>query len=108
MYLTDITYQRMINTPWLLALERQGNGESYKLLQNGEILKTYLDEDNLSIFRILTVNDINFNNQNPNIMEKQDFDQVKYLKDQMKYLGFGEGKTSQRFRKRYQLKKARV
>jgi len=72
-------------------LERQGNGESYKLLQNGEILKTYLDEDNLSIFRILTVNDINFNNQNPNIMEKQqDFDQVKYLKDQMKYLGFGE------------------
>lgn len=31
------------------------------------------------------------NNQNPKIMETQkDFDQVKYLKDQMKYLGFGE------------------
>ena len=72
-------------------LERQGNGESYELLQNGEILKTYLDEDRLPSYRILTVNDINFNNQNPHIMEKQqDFDQVKYLKDQMKYLGFGE------------------
>lgn len=72
-------------------LERQGNGESYELLQNGEILKTYLDEDRLPSYRILTVNDINFNNQNPHIMEKQqDFDQVKYFKDQMKYLGFGE------------------
>jgi len=31
------------------------------------------------------------NNQNPKIMEPQkDFDQVQYLKDQMKYLGFGE------------------
>lgn len=31
------------------------------------------------------------NNQNPKIMETQkEFDQVKYLKDQMKYLGFGE------------------
>ncbi|WP_262385522.1 hypothetical protein [Amniculibacterium sp. G2-70] len=33
----------------------------------------------------------NINNQNPHIMEThQDFDQVKYLKDQVKYLGFGE------------------
>lgn len=33
----------------------------------------------------------NFNNQNPQIMETQkEFDQVQYLKDQMKYLGFGE------------------
>ncbi|MFX7918550.1 hypothetical protein ABTK44_20320, partial [Acinetobacter baumannii] len=33
----------------------------------------------------------NINKQNPHIMEaQQDFDQVKYLKDQMKYLGFGE------------------
>lgn len=32
------------------------------------------------------------NNQNPKIMETQkEFDQVQYLKDQMKYLGFGEG-----------------
>lgn len=31
------------------------------------------------------------NNQNPNIMETtKDFDQVQYLKDQLKYLGFGE------------------
>ena len=34
----------------------------------------------------------NINNQPPNIMETQkEFDQVKYLKNQMKYLGFGEG-----------------
>ena len=72
-------------------LEKQENGESYKLLSNGEILKTYLDEESLPEYRILTVNDINFNNQNPHIMEaQQDFDQVQYLKDQMKFLGFGE------------------
>lgn len=72
-------------------LERQENGESYELLENGEILKTYLDEYSLPSYRILKVNDIKFNNQNQHIMEtKQDFDQVKYLKDQMKYLGFGE------------------
>ena len=34
----------------------------------------------------------NINNQTPNIMETQkEFDQVEYLKNQMKYLGFGEG-----------------
>lgn len=72
-------------------LEKQLNGESYKLLENGEILKTYLDEDCLPLFRTLTVNDIKFNTQNPNIMKTQkEFDQVKYLKDQLKYLGFGE------------------
>jgi hypothetical protein len=72
-------------------LEKSENGESYELLHNKEILKTYLDENGLPSYRILTVNDIKFNNQNPHIMEtKQDFDQVKYLKDQMKYLGFGE------------------
>lgn len=33
----------------------------------------------------------NFNNQNLNIMDTQkEFDQVQYLKDQLKYLGFGE------------------
>jgi hypothetical protein len=35
---------------------------------------------------------LNINNQTPNIMETQkEFDQVEYLKNQMKYLGFGEG-----------------
>lgn len=72
-------------------LEKQQNGESYELLQNGEILKTYLDEDSLPSYRTLTVNDIKLNNQNTEIMEtEKEFDQVKYLKDQMKYLGFGE------------------
>lgn len=73
-------------------LEKQLYGESYELLDSGEILKNYLDENVFSRHRILTMNDIKFNNQNPNIMETQkEFDQVQYLKDQMKYLGFGEG-----------------
>ncbi len=72
-------------------LEKQQYGESYELLENGEILKTYLDEDTSPKYKILTDNDIKFNNQNPQIMETQkEFDQVQYLKDQMKYLGFGE------------------
>lgn len=72
-------------------LEKQEYGESYELLGNGEILKNYLNEDNLPSFKILTINDIKFNNQNSNIMETtKEFNQVQYLKDQMKYLGFGE------------------
>lgn len=36
----------------------------------------------------------NNNNQTPNKMEtKKEFDQVEYLKNQLKYLGFGEGST---------------
>ena len=73
-------------------LEKQLYGEFYELLDSGEILKNYLDEDSLPKTRILKINEIKFNNQNPNIMETQkEFDQVQYLKDQMKYLGFGEG-----------------
>lgn len=37
-------------------------------------------------------NKLIINNQNPKIMEtKKEFDQVEYLKNQLKYLGFGEG-----------------
>ncbi|OBW40095.1 hypothetical protein AB670_03561 [Chryseobacterium sp. MOF25P] len=73
-------------------LEIPEYGESYELLDSGEILKIYLEEDSLPKNRILTINEIKFNNQNPNIMENnKEFDQVQYLKDQMKYLGFGEG-----------------
>lgn len=73
-------------------VEKPHYGESCELLKNGEILKTYQDEDHLPSHKIVSVNDIKFNNQNPNIMETQkDFDQVQYLKDQIKYLGFGEG-----------------
>lgn len=74
------------------VLERTLYGVSYELLESGEILNIYMDEDAFPQYRILTTNDIKFNNQNPNMMETQkDFDQVQYLKDQMKYLGFGEG-----------------
>ncbi|MDN5478058.1 MAG: hypothetical protein L0G39_14060, partial [Chryseobacterium sp.] len=58
-------------------LEKQLYGESYELLDSGEILKNYLDEDSLPKTRILKINEIKFNNQNPNIMETQkEFDQV--------------------------------
>ncbi|NMR33146.1 hypothetical protein HIO71_02870 [Chryseobacterium aquaticum] len=73
-------------------LEKPEHGESYEILISGEILKIYLEEDSLPKNRILTINEIKFNNQTPKIMEtKKEFDQVQYLKDQMKYLGFGEG-----------------
>jgi hypothetical protein len=72
-------------------LEKPEYGESYEILISGKILKIYLEEDSLPKNRILTIDEIKFNNQNPNIMEKQkEFDQVQYLKDQLKYLGFGE------------------
>ncbi|WBX97849.1 hypothetical protein [Chryseobacterium gambrini] len=72
-------------------LEKQLYGESYELLDSGEILKNYLDENVFSRHRILTMNDIKYNNQTPKIMETQkEFNQVQYLKDQLKYLGFGE------------------
>jgi len=73
-------------------LEKQLYGESYELLDSGEILKNYLDENVFSRHRILTMNDIKFNNQNPNIMETQnEYDPAQYPKLQLKYLGFGEG-----------------
>lgn len=73
-------------------LEKQLYGESHELLDSGEILKNYLDENVFSRHRLLTMNDIKYKNQNPKIMETQkEFNQVQYLKDQLKYLGFGEG-----------------
>lgn len=73
-------------------LEKQLYGESYELLDNGEILKNYLDENVFSRHRILTMNDIKFNNQNRNIMETQnEYEPSQYPKFQLKYLGFGEG-----------------
>ena len=57
------------------------------------------EENNLNFDDLFSSNDfkekdqkLNINNQTPNIMETQkEFDQVEYLKNQMKYLGFGEG-----------------
>lgn len=52
--------------------------------------------ENLNKLDENTRNTINLfiNNQNPKIMEQtQDFNQVQYLKDQMKYLGFGESEN---------------
>ena len=57
------------------------------------------EENNLNFEDLFSPDDfkekdqkLNINNQTPNIMETQkEFDQVEYLKNQLKYLGFGEG-----------------
>ncbi|MPS73101.1 MAG: hypothetical protein E2590_08085 [Chryseobacterium sp.] len=73
-------------------LQKQQYAEAYSILPGGQIIKMYLDNDGTSLYRPLSINEVKYNNQNHNIMETQkDFDQVQYLKDQMKYLGFGEG-----------------
>jgi len=73
-------------------LQKQQYAEAYSILPGGEIIKMFLDADENSSYRHLSINEVKYNNQNHNIMEtKKDFDQVQYLKDQMKYLGFGEG-----------------
>lgn len=78
------------------------NGFKYETLhRDPELLKTVDDliygeygEDNpnsLDWYIEKIKNEQNNNNQNPKIMETQkEFDQVQYLKDQLKYLGFGE------------------
>jgi len=79
------------------VLEKQEYGESYEILFSCEILKIYLEEDSLPKNRVITINEIKFNNQNPKIMESnKEFDQVEYLKNQLKYLGFGEGEKLQK------------
>ncbi len=73
-------------------LQKQQYAEAYSILPGGEIIKMFLDEEEMSAYRPLSLHEIKYNNQNSNIMERQkDFDQVQYLKGQMKYLGFGEG-----------------
>lgn len=72
-------------------LQKQQHAEAYSILPGGEIIKVFLDEEEMSAYRPLSINEIKYNDQNSNIMETQkDFDQVQYLKDQLKYLGFGE------------------
>ncbi|MPT31370.1 MAG: hypothetical protein E2600_06830 [Chryseobacterium sp.] len=72
-------------------LQKQQYAEAYSVLPGGEIIKMFLDEEEMSAYRPLSINEIKYNDQNSNIMETQkDFDQVQYLKDQLKYLGFGE------------------
>lgn len=84
------------------ALFSNLNGFKYETLhRDPELLKTVDDliygeygEDNpnsLDWYIEKIKNEQNNNNQNPKIMETQkEFDQVQYLKDQLKYLGFGE------------------
>ncbi len=78
------------------------NGFKYETLhRDPELLKKVDDlmygeygEDNpnsLDWYIEKIKNEQNNNNQNPKVMETQkEFDQVQYLKDQLKYLGFGE------------------
>lgn len=72
-------------------LSLDNEGVSYQITDDNRLLKTSLNENLEETTKYLTNNEIKFNNQNPNIMETQkEFDQVQYLKDQLKYLGFGE------------------
>lgn len=79
-----------------------GGFKQETLLRNPELLKT-VDDLLYSAYGEVNPNSLdvyiekmknkenNSNNQKPNSMEtEKEFDQVQYLKDQLKYLGFGE------------------
>lgn len=69
--------------------------EQYKIEQVNEdiIAMSFIDNEIKRLLALIHHKSIN-NNQNPNIMETtKEFDQVQYLKDQLKYLGFGEDST---------------
>jgi hypothetical protein len=69
--------------------------EQYKIGQvNDDIIAmSFIDSEIKRLLALIHHKSIN-NNQNPNIMETtKEFDQVQYLKDQLKYLGFGEDST---------------
>lgn len=69
--------------------------EQYKIEQvNDDIIAmSFIDSEIKRLLALIHHKSIN-NNQNPNIMETtKEFDQVQYLKDQLKYLGFGEDST---------------
>ncbi|MEN5308873.1 hypothetical protein ABE425_15270 [Chryseobacterium cucumeris] len=69
--------------------------EQYKIEQvNDDIIAmSFIDNEIKRLLALIHHKSIN-NNQNPNIMETtKEFDQVQYLKDQLKYLGFGEDST---------------
>jgi hypothetical protein len=69
--------------------------EQFKIEQvNDDIIAmSFIDSQIKRLLALIHYKSIN-NNQNPNIMETtKEFDQVQYLKDQLKYLGFGEDST---------------
>ncbi|WP_292008866.1 hypothetical protein [Chryseobacterium sp.] len=69
--------------------------EQFKIEQvNDDIIAmSFIDNEIKRLLALIHHKSIN-NNQNPNIMETtKEFDQVQYLKDQLKYLGFGEDST---------------
>ncbi|NMR35312.1 hypothetical protein HIO71_14085 [Chryseobacterium aquaticum] len=98
LYLSSETYLNALNNEF----DSNMGGFKYEtLMKTSELAKkvddivydAYGDENpnSLDYYYALEKQIKNINNQNPHIMEThQDFDQVKYLKDQVKYLGFGE------------------
>ena len=73
---------------YLLKLKK----EQFKIEQVNDhiIAMSFIDSEIKRLLALIHHKSIN-NNQNPNIMETtKEFDQVQYLKDQLKYLGFGE------------------
>ena len=103
-------YETLIRTPELLKKvddlifdaygeENLNSLDFYKEKYNTVTATDGLDQLELKSFNEnqQNTNQPFINNQNPNIMETQKgFDQVKYLKDQMKYLGFGEDEKLQK------------
>ena len=103
-------YETLIRTPELLKKvddlifdaygeENPKSLDFYKKKYNAVTATDCLDQLKLKSFNEnqQNTNQPFINNQNPNIMETQkEFDQVKYLKDQMKYLGFGEDEKLQK------------
>lgn len=103
-------YETLIRTPELLKKvddlifdaygeENLNSLDFYKEKYNTVTATDGLDQLELKSFNEnqQNTNQPFINNQNPNIMETQkEFDQVKYLKDQMKYLGFGEDEKLQK------------
>ncbi|MCW3170295.1 hypothetical protein OMO38_17335 [Chryseobacterium sp. 09-1422] len=103
-------YETLIRTPELLKKvddlifdaygeENPNSLDFYKEKYNAVTATDCLDQLELKSFNEnqQNTNQPFINNQNPNIMETQkEFDQVKYLKDQMKYLGFGEDEKLQK------------
>lgn len=75
----------------LESLEMVPYAIRFQITEDNRILKSSLDENLGEIKEYLKVNEVKFNKEHLKIMENQkDFDQLTYLKDQLKYLGFGE------------------
>lgn len=86
-----------LSTEDLSALLRLKQEEFKYELSNDDFGRMVLVDAQIKRLNTIIQNKFNYNKQNFSIMETQkEFDQVQYLKDQLKYLGFGESAEMQR------------